>query len=127
MVEVEVHVAPGAAGLQVRGADRLDRLCHRGAQAARPPRGVNGALGYTECVGDDLKIPYGLGFPRMARLKAGETVVFSWIVYRSKAHRDRVNAKVMKDPRMDAMMGAGGMPFDPKRFAMGGFEVLVEW
>jgi uncharacterized protein YbaA (DUF1428 family) len=88
----------------------------------------HGALGYTECVGEDLKIPYGLGFPRMARLKAGETVVFSYITYRSRAHRDKVNAAVMKDPRMGEMMKAGEpMPFDLKRFAVGGFQVLVEW
>ena len=86
----------------------------------------HGALAYTECVGEDLKVPFGLGFPRMAKLKAGETVIFSWIVYRSRAHRDRVNAAVMKDPRMAVAMNAA-MPFDPKRFAMGGFEVLVSW
>lgn len=87
----------------------------------------HGALGYTECVGDDLKIPFGMGFPRLARLKAGETVIFSYIVYKSKAHRDRVTAAVMKDPRMAAIMDEDNMPFDPKRFAMGGFEVLVGW
>jgi uncharacterized protein YbaA (DUF1428 family) len=88
----------------------------------------HGALSYTECVGEDLKVSFGLGFPRMARLKAGETVVFSYITYRSRAHRDKVNAAVMKDPRMDEMMKEGEpMPFDPKRFAMGGFDVLVEW
>jgi uncharacterized protein YbaA (DUF1428 family) len=64
----------------------------------------------------------------MARLKAGETVVFSYITYRSRAHRDKVNAAVMKDPRMNEMMKEGEpMPFDLKRFAVGGFEVLVEW
>ena len=86
----------------------------------------HGALAYTECVGEDLKVPFGLGFPRMAKLKAGETVIFSWIVYRSRAHRDRVNAAVMKDPRMAVAMNAA-MPFDMKRFAMGGFEVMVSW
>ena len=86
----------------------------------------HGALAYTECVGEDLRAPFGLGFRRMARLKAGETVVFSWVVYRSRAHRDRVNAAVMKDPRMDALM-TGPMPFDARRCAIGGFEVLVGW
>jgi uncharacterized protein YbaA (DUF1428 family) len=86
----------------------------------------HGALEYFECAGDDLDIPFGLGFKKMAKLKAGETVVFSWIVYRSRAHRDRVNAAIMKDPRMGAMMKKT-MPFDQKRFAMGGFEVLVAW
>lgn len=88
----------------------------------------HGALSYAECVGEDLAIPYGLGFPRMARLKAGETVVFSYIVFRSRAHRDKVNAAVMKDPRMNEMMKEGAaMPFDIKRFAVGGFEVVVGW
>ena len=87
----------------------------------------HGALAYTECVAEDLAVPFGLGFPRMARLKAGETVVFSWIVYRSRAHRDRVNAAVMKDPRMESPVMKAAMAFDLKRFAMGGFEVLVSW
>jgi uncharacterized protein YbaA (DUF1428 family) len=87
----------------------------------------HGALAYAECVGEDLKAPFGLGFPRMAKLKAGETVVFSWIVYKSRAHRDKVNAAVMKDPRMNDPAMKDAMPFDPKRFAMGGFQVLVEW
>jgi uncharacterized protein YbaA (DUF1428 family) len=86
----------------------------------------HGALAYSECVAEDLKAPFGMGFRRMARLKAGETVVFSWIVYRSRAHRDKVNAAVMKDPRMNASM-KDSMPFDAKRFAMGGFDVLVAW
>jgi uncharacterized protein YbaA (DUF1428 family) len=85
-----------------------------------------GALEYYECVGDDLKPQWGgLGFPRMAKLKPTETVVFSWIVYKSKAHRDRVNAKVMKDPSMSPEQ-MKEMPFDMKRFAYGGFEVLVK-
>jgi uncharacterized protein YbaA (DUF1428 family) len=88
----------------------------------------HGALSYTECVGEDLQVPFGMGFPRLARLKAGETVVFSFIVYRSRAHRDRVNAAVMADPRMNEMLKEGEpMPFDIKRFAMGGFEVVVGW
>jgi uncharacterized protein YbaA (DUF1428 family) len=86
----------------------------------------HGALAYTECVAKELAVPFGLGFPKMAKLKAGETVVFAWVVYKSRAHRDRVNAAVMEDPRMAAAM-KGPMPFDPKRFAMGGFEVLVAW
>jgi uncharacterized protein YbaA (DUF1428 family) len=87
----------------------------------------HGALAYTECIAEDLKVPFGMGFPRMARLKAGETVVFAFITYRSRAHRDRVNAAVMKDPRMNDPAMTGPMPFDPKRFAMGGFEVVVSW
>ena len=84
----------------------------------------HGALEYCECAGDDLKPPMGVPFPRLARVKRGETVVFSWIVYRSRAHRDRVNAKVMADPRMQKM--SGPMPFDPKRMAYGGFTIGVD-
>jgi uncharacterized protein YbaA (DUF1428 family) len=86
----------------------------------------HGALEYRECVGDDLNIKNCLTFPRMVKPKAGETVMFSWIVYKSRAHRDRVNAKVMKDPRLASMMDPKGMPFDCKRMCYGGFKVLVE-
>ena len=86
----------------------------------------HGALEVRECAGDDLKIKGMTPFPRLARLKAGETVVFSWIVYRSRAHRDRVNAKVMKDPRLAKMMEPAAMPFDARRMAYGGFKVLVD-
>lgn len=85
----------------------------------------HGALEYRECVGDDLKVKMGLPFPRLAKLKAGETVVFSWIVYKSRAHRDQVNAKVMKDPRIASMCDSKSMPFDVKRMAYGGFKVMV--
>ncbi|MBP2648022.1 MAG: hypothetical protein H6Q77_1646 [Gemmatimonadetes bacterium] len=84
-----------------------------------------GALEYRECVGDDLKARWG--FPKMAKFKAGETVVFSWITYKSKAQRDRVNKKVMADPRLADMMDPNNMPFDPKRMAMGGFKTLVSY
>jgi uncharacterized protein YbaA (DUF1428 family) len=86
----------------------------------------HGALEYRECVGDDLEIKGVLPFPRGLRIKRGETVLFSWIVYKSKAHRDRVNAKVMKDPRTAAMMKGVKMPFDVKRMCYGGFRVLVD-
>lgn len=86
----------------------------------------HGALQYVECVGDDLKPQIGMPFPRLTKLKPGETVVFSWILYKSRAHRDRVNARVMKDPRMAAAMGSAPMPFDLKRMTYGGFTVLVE-
>jgi uncharacterized protein YbaA (DUF1428 family) len=85
----------------------------------------HGALEYRECVGDDLKIKGHVSFPQLARARPGETVVFSWVVYRSRAHRDRVNKKVMKDPRI-ANMGAEPMPFDVKKMAYGGFKVLVD-
>jgi uncharacterized protein YbaA (DUF1428 family) len=84
----------------------------------------HGALEYRESVGDDLNVKFGLPFPRLTKLKRGETVVFSWIVYKSRAHRDRVNAKAMNDPRIAKM--APSMPFDSKRMAFGGFKVLVD-
>src|SRR5262245_28524346 len=85
----------------------------------------HGALEYRECVGDDLATKMGLSFPRGIKTKPSETVVFSWITYKSRAHRDRVNAKVMKDPRMAKMMKVK-MPFDVKRMLYGGFSVLVD-
>jgi len=85
----------------------------------------HGALEYRECVGDDLKIKMGVPFSRLAKVKPGETVVFSWIVYKSRAARDRVNAKVMKDPRIAKSMKEP-MPFDVKRMSYGGFSVLVD-
>lgn len=84
----------------------------------------HGALEYRECVGEQLKLPWGVSFSKMTKAKPGETVLFSWIVYKSKKDRDRVMAKVMKDPRLEQDMKE--MPFDVKRMAMGGFEVLVE-
>jgi uncharacterized protein YbaA (DUF1428 family) len=86
----------------------------------------HGALEYLECVGDDLKTKMGVPFKRMAKAKSGETVVLSWIVYKSRGHRDRVIAKVMKDPRMATMMDPKSMPFDVKRMAYGGFKTLID-
>lgn len=83
-----------------------------------------GALEFRECVGDDLAVKGMMPFSRRLKLKPGETVMFSWIVYKSRAHRDRVNAKVMKDPRL-AAMDPKTMPFDVKRMLYGGFKVLV--
>lgn len=85
----------------------------------------HGALEYRECAGDDLKVKFGMSFARTAKLKAGETAVFSWIAYKSRAHRDRVNAKVMKDVRMQKLM-KDPMPFDMRRMSYGGFTVLVD-
>ena len=85
-----------------------------------------GALEYRECVGDDLNCKGVLSFIRLARARRGETVLFSWIVYKSKAHRDRVNRKIMKDPRIIAMMNTRKMPFEGKKMAYGGFRVLIE-
>jgi uncharacterized protein YbaA (DUF1428 family) len=86
----------------------------------------HGALEYRECVGDDLNMKWGVPFPKLAKAKPGETVVFAWIVYKSRAHRDKVNAKVMKDPRLKSMCDPKDMPFDCKRMTYGGFKVLVE-
>ncbi len=85
-----------------------------------------GAIEYLECVGDDLNVKGMKTFPRQIKPKPGETVVFSWILFKSRAHRDRVNAKVMKDPRLATMMDAKSMPFDAKRMVYGGFKVLVD-
>jgi len=87
-----------------------------------------GALEYFECVGDDLNPKWaGIRFPRTVRAKPGETVVFSFIVFKSRAHRDRVNAKVMKDPLMnDPKYKDKPMPFDMKRMVYGGFKVIVD-
>ena len=87
----------------------------------------HGALEYFECVGDDLKVKWGKTFPRQLKLKHGETAIFSCIVYKSRAHRDRVNAKVMKDPRMNSPEIQKAMPFDMKRMCFGGFKVLLSW
>ena len=84
----------------------------------------NGALEFRECVGDDLNVKMGLPFPRAIKIKPSETVIFSWIVYKTRAHRNRVNAKVMKDPRFAEMPKE--MPFDVKRMLYGGFETIVE-
>jgi len=85
-----------------------------------------GALEYRECVIEDLNLKFGVPFSKLAKLKPGETVVFSWIVYRSKAQRDSVNKKIMKDPRIAKMMAAGKPPFDCKRMSYGGFKTIVD-
>jgi uncharacterized protein YbaA (DUF1428 family) len=86
----------------------------------------HGALEVRECAGEDLDVKWGSTFPRQMKLKPGETVVFSWIVFKSRRDRDRVNAKVMKDPRLAKMMDPKAMPFDAKRMVYGGFDVLVD-
>jgi uncharacterized protein YbaA (DUF1428 family) len=85
----------------------------------------HGALEFRECVADDVKVGKWTSFPRSVKLKGNETVVFSYIVYKSRAHRDRVNGKVMKDRRIAKMMNPKAMPFDAKRMIYGGFKVLV--
>jgi len=83
----------------------------------------HGALDYKECVGDDLDTKWGTPFSKVLKLKPGETVVFSYIVFKSRTHRDRVNAKVMKEMEK---MGEMEMPFEMKRMTYGGFKVMVE-
>ena len=85
----------------------------------------HGALEYIECIADDVKPGKHMSFPQSVKLKADETVIFAYIVYKSRAHRDRVNAKVMKDPRLAPMMNGEKMPFDGKRMFWGGFKSIV--
>jgi uncharacterized protein YbaA (DUF1428 family) len=86
----------------------------------------HGALQYVEAVGDDLENKFGASFPKTIKVKPGETVVFSFIVFKSRAHRDKVNAKVMADPRLNEMMGESSMPFELKRMLYGGFKFIVD-
>lgn len=85
----------------------------------------HGALEYRECLGDDLNVDMVMPFPKQLKLKRNETVVFAWVVFKSRAHRDRVNAKVMKDPRLNSL-DPRKMPFDCKRIVYGGFKVIVD-
>jgi uncharacterized protein YbaA (DUF1428 family) len=85
-----------------------------------------GALEYVECIADDVKPGKWTSFPQSVKLKPGEVVVFSWITYKSRKQRDRINAKVMKDPRLAKMMNPKAMPFDAKRMFWGGFKPIVE-
>ena len=87
----------------------------------------HGALEYKECVADDMKPEFGVPFPKNMKLKAGETVIFAFVVFKSRAHRDKVNAKVMKDPRLCEGMDPKDMPFDAKRMVYGGFKTIVEY
>jgi len=85
----------------------------------------HGALDYVECVAEDVKPGKLTSFPQAVKLKPGEVVWFSWIMYKSRAHRDRVSARVMKDPRLADMMDPKTLPFDGKRMFWGGFKVAV--
>ena len=82
----------------------------------------HGALEYVECVAEDVKPGKLTSFPQSVKLKRGETVIFAYVFYKSRAHRDRVNKKVMEDPRLADMMTPGSMPFDTKRLIWGGFK-----
>ena len=86
----------------------------------------HGALEYRECAADDVSPGKVTSFPRAVKQKDDETVIFAWIVYKSRAHRDRVNAKVMKDPRLADMMDPKKNPFDSRRMFWGGFKVIVD-
>ena len=86
----------------------------------------HGALEYHECVADDVKKGKVTSFPQSVKAKPNETIVFAWIVYKSRTHRDSVNKKVMKDPRLAKMMDPKAMPFDAKRMFWGGFKTIVD-
>ncbi|MEI6738432.1 MAG: DUF1428 domain-containing protein [Pseudomonadota bacterium] len=103
---------------------KLDAYRRMARKAGRVWR-EHGALEYVECVADDVKPGKLTSFPQSVKLKEDETVIFSYVVYRSRAHRDQVNKKVMADPRLAAMMNPSAMPFDGKRMFWGGFKLLV--
>ena len=108
--------------LPKRNLDAYRRIARNAGKIWRE----HGALEDRECVADDVQVGEVTSFPRSVQLKRGETVVFSWIVFKSRAHRDRVNAKVMNDPRLADMMDPKAMPFDGKRMIYGGFNVVVD-
>jgi uncharacterized protein YbaA (DUF1428 family) len=105
-----------------RNLDAYRRMARKAGKIWRE----HGALEYRECVAEDVQMGEVTSFPRSVQVKRGETVIFSWIVFRSRAHRDRVNASVMKDPRLADMMDPKAMPFDSKRMIYGGFDVVVD-
>jgi uncharacterized protein YbaA (DUF1428 family) len=120
------RVARYVDGFVIPVPKRNVQMYRRMAQKAGKVWIEHGALEFRECIGDDLKVKGMTPFPRVARARRGDTVFFSWIVYKSRAHRDRVNAKVMKDPRIANMTDEKAMPFDTKRMVYGGFKVLVD-
>jgi uncharacterized protein YbaA (DUF1428 family) len=108
--------------LPKRNLDAYRRLARKAGKIWRE----HGALEFRECVADDVTMGKITSFPRSVKRKRNETVVFSWIVFKSRTHRDRVNAKVMKDPRLADMMDPKALPFDAKRMIYGGFKVVVD-
>ena len=118
MAYVDGFVVP----LPKRNVDAYRRMARKGGKLWRE----HGALEFRECVAEDVKRGKVTSFPRSVQVKRGETVVFSWIVFKSRAHRDRVNKKVMEDPRLEEMMQPKDMPFDAERMIYGGFEVIVD-
>lgn len=115
MTYVDGFVLP----IKKRNVPAYRRLARKAAKIWRE----HGALEYHECVGDDMSSPM-VAFPKLVATRPGETVVFSWVVFKSRAHRDRVNAKIMSDPRLAKMVKV--MPFDCTRMAYGGFKTLVK-
>jgi len=105
--------------------DKLDAYLEMARESGKLWR-EHGALEFRECVADDVKVGEVTSFPRSVQVEEGETVVFSWIVFESREQRDRVNAAVMKDPRLEEMMKGEDMPFDAKRMIYGGFNVAVD-
>ena len=105
--------------------DRIDEYKKIARKAGKVWK-EHGALSYVECVGDDVPVGKTTSFTRAVKLKEGETVVFSWITYKSRAHRDATNKKVMADPRLKDQMDMANMPFDGKRMIYGGFKTLLE-
>ena len=102
------------------------RTYRRIAQKAGAIWKEHGALEYRECAGDDLDNKWGMSFDQALKLKRGETAVFAWIAFKSRAHRDAVNGKVMNDPRLAKMMDPKKPIFDMKRMVYGGFKAMVE-
>lgn len=102
--------------------DEYRRIARRAGKVWRD----HGATEYREWVAEDVEVGTWTSFPRSVKLERGETVLFSWIVFKSRNHRDRVNAKVMADPRLKKMMNPAAMPFDGKRMIYGGFDLLVD-
>ena len=105
-----------------RNLDAYRRMARKAGKIWRE----HGALEFRECVAEDVRVGKVTSFPRSVQAKRSETVVFSWIVFKSRAHRDRVNAKVMEDPRLADTMDPKAMPFDSKRMIYGGFDVVVD-
>ena len=118
MAYVDGFIVP----VQKKSVEAYRRMARKAGKVWRD----HGALEFKECIADDMKKGKWTSFPRSVKLKPNETVVFSYIVYKSRAHRDRVMAKVMKDKRFADMMDPKAMPFDAKRMIFGGFKVLVD-
>jgi uncharacterized protein YbaA (DUF1428 family) len=118
MAYVDGYIVP----VPKRNLEAYRRMAQKAGKVWRE----HGALEVRECVADDVKPGKRTSFPQSVKLKPGETVFFSYIVYKSRAHRDRVNAKVMKDKRLAPMMDPKALPFDGKRMFWGGFKVMVD-